>query len=366
MRRLSLFFAALVAAGPLAAQDTLPVRPRLPAGLDTLDSRAYYEWAGGGVRWTVARDAYYWASRLEPDDPKYALHYLGLLSPNQWDEEHERLDSAAFDVMVQNPFPGERTTCLYIEGFERHRNRLGVAYLHYQNGCFAQADTIFGEVLAKDPSLFMVRIYRATGLYRMRQYERAANELQIMLDSLRARDAEKLVRFYQSKALLEYMRGVILAHGHKFAPAREAFTKALTEDLSFYMAHVRLAEIEATNRKPVTAANELGMAVELRPANGVVRYQFGAALVLLRRFDEAETQLREAIRIEPYWAQPHYQLGLALEGGEKYAEAITAFNDFVAHSPRRLHVWADSARTHTKDAEEKLGAAVGDTPSRLP
>jgi len=373
MRRLSSLFAALVVAVPLAAQEKPPDRPKLPAGLDTLDSRAYYQWGNRPeVDWKKTHAAYYWAYRLEPDDYAYlratAVALLGRQSP-AWranyrnhtayvakSKQAKRIDSVYAEVYIRNPFPSYSTTCYLTEGLERQRDRLLVAVIQYDNGCYARAIEAYGEALAKDSSLLWVHMDLANANYFLRRYDGAVAELQVVLDSLRARDAEYLFRFYESKALFEYMVGIVYLRARRLKDAREAFGRALTEDLSFYMAHARLADIATDERKPETAATEYGLAVDLKPENGVMRYDYGEALVRLNRFDDAEPQLSEAIRLEPYWAAPYFQLGLALEGQEKFAEASAAFKDFVARCPKRLHREADEARTHIKDVQQKVAA----------
>jgi tetratricopeptide (TPR) repeat protein len=381
MRRLSLLFAALVVAVPLAAQEKPPDRPKLPTGLDTLDSRAYYQWGNRPeVDWKKTHAAYYWAARLEPDDYIYlwaqSVALLGRQSP-AWranyrnhteyvakSKEAKRIDSVNAEVYIRNPFPSYSRTCYLTEGLERQRNRLLVAVIEYDNGCYARAIEAYGEALAKDSSILWAHMDLANANYFLRRYDDAVGELQIVLDSLRARDAEYLSRFYESKAMFEYMVGVVYLRAQRWEPAREAFGRALTEDLSFYMAHARLADIAAYERRPETAATEYGLAVELKPENGVMRYDYGEALVRLQRFDEAEPQLREAIRLEPYWAAPYFQLGLSLEGQEKFTEAAAAFKDFIARCPKRLHRDADEARTHIEDVQQKV-AAGGTSPQSL-
>ena len=56
-------------------------------------------------------------------------------------------------------------------------------------------------------------------------------------------DAKHTVIFYESKALEYYALGATLVEGGQPDSARAAYQAALTEDLSFFQAHVGLSEI---------------------------------------------------------------------------------------------------------------------------
>lgn len=377
-----LLFAALIVALPLAAQDKIPERPKLPKDLDTLDAEAYYEFGNRpNVNWKKTHAAYYWAHRLDPEDITYVraivVGLLGRQSP-QWraayqnhteyvakSKQAKQIDSAYAEVYIRNPFPPRSMTCYLTEGLERQRDRVLVGWINFENGCYARAIDAYEEGLAKDSSMLWVHQDLATANYYLRHYDRAVAELQVIIDSLRARDAKYLTRFYESKAMFEYMEGMAYLRARRLEPAREAFGRALTEDLSFYTAHARLGDIAWDEGKFQTAATEYGLAAELKPEDGTVHYYEGEALVKLQHFEEAEQALREAIRLEPYWAQPYFQLGVALEGQEKFADAVAAFEDFIEHCPRRLNAQAERARTHVKTAEEKI-AGGGSGGVRLP
>lgn len=53
----------------------------------------------------------------------------------------------------------------------------------------------------------------------------------------------------------------------------------------------------------------------------------------LGRWDDAETELRQALAQNPYQAEWHFNLGLTLEAAGKYVEAVRAFGEAHALSP---------------------------------
>jgi Tfp pilus assembly protein PilF len=175
-------------------------------------------------------------------------------------------------------------------------------------------------------------------------YDSTVAELNVLIDSLRARDEKYLTHEYNSKAMFEYMIGFAEAHRHHWAPARAAYERALTEDLSFYIAHQRMAEAALEQADVKTTLAEYDLAVGLKPDNGVLRNDYGRALYLAGHDAEAEVQLREAQRLEPYWAQPYFNLGAALASLKRTDEAIAEYEAFLARCPRHLTSQAADAR----------------------
>jgi tetratricopeptide (TPR) repeat protein len=367
--RLIMWFLATVVALPVAAQNE-PRRPRLPADLDTNDAQAYVDWAyQDNVSWKDAAAAYYWAVRLKPDDPSLLhLRYLGLWYRHApaWRREYaagakfvtktreaREIDSLLGELLIRHPYPRLLRPCYLAEGLERQRDRALVGLIHWENGCYPQAVAAFGEALEKDGSQLPLRVYRARGYYFQRSYARAVTELNLLLDSLRARDQEHLAHWYDSKEMFEYMVGMAEWAAGRLQPAREAFGRALTEDLSFYMAHARLGAIARWAGDRDQAIAEYELAAGLQPGDAALRHQYGEALLDADRFADAEIQLREASRLEPYWAQPYFDLGRALMGLEQPADALAAFESFLARCPRRLNVQADRARQLVKTVQER-------------
>ena len=52
------------------------------------------------------------------------------------------------------------------------------------------------------------------------------------------------------------------------------------------------------------------------PDHAPAHETLGTLLVTAKRYEEAETSLRTAIRLDPKSARAHYQLGLCLAGSE--------------------------------------------------
>jgi tetratricopeptide (TPR) repeat protein len=349
--------AALAVASTLSAQERGPRRPKLARDADTNDAQAYFD-VGMSQRRDVwkATDAFYWAHRLQPDTALYLFaRYYALLSSQSADwqknyfsgaefvlksKQARQIDSILGEVMLRDPFmhSGHRGgRCVPVGELDRDRDRAAAGYVYFVLECPWNAVMAFSQALEKNPGNLTVRMMRAQASGHVGMYDTTTIDLAIVVDSLRARDDEYLSHTYESKAMLEYVAGMAYLRRGRWTQAREAFGRALTEDLGFGLAHARLAWMSGFTRDTATALAEYDLAVGVRPNDGVLRYEYGVMLQRTGRNADAEVQLTEAIRLEPYWAAPHMTLGAALEAQGKNAEAISAYEGFVSRNPRRNH-----------------------------
>jgi superkiller protein 3 len=168
-----------------------------------------------------------------------------------------------------------------------------------------------------------------------------------VLDTLRARDRKKLVRAYESKEMLEYMLGAAYERERDWAAARDAYGRALAENLSFYMAHAALAGVARQQGDMATAQQEYEMAVMLRPDDALLRFEYGRALLDAqpRRNAEAEAQLRSAVGLNPHFALAYYNLAVALENQDRGPEAAFQYMQYLERAPRSQARLVAHART---------------------
>jgi tetratricopeptide (TPR) repeat protein len=361
MRSRALLALTVSLAAPTLLAQSVPRRPRLPADADTNDARAYYDWSRGTVTdWKKVHDAMWWARRLDPSDTRYLLGmHEALLGRQGYEWQVERLQGAAYvlksresraidsveaEVVIRAPFIRYDAPCMLGEGLDRLRDRLEAGMTHYGNLCWRQATQAFAEALAKKPGLLDVHVYRARGFYFQQLYDSTIAELNVVLDALRRRDLTYLTFWYYSKAALEYMIGMTEEHRERWEAARAAYGRALTEDLSFYMAHAHLGWVALAQHDAKTALAELDLAAGLKPDDGLLRHDYGYALLENDRDEDAETQFREAIRLEPYWALPHFNLAVALANQGKRELAVAEYEAFIARCPKRLASEAAEAR----------------------
>lgn len=379
-RRLLISVLLLAAAADVAAQTT-PKRPALRAGADSNDAATLVEYGNMLIRRSDAAgaaDAFYWATRLDPSVAE--AHYgryvaLHMSNPRRlasyWrgsrktlrDKEVQRIDSMYSYALMLSP------TVVH-----RHERELVLAVIKEDIESSGGTPLSLGDQFELDQALdrwlktwsaaararmaYAARDYvRALELYAIainkRKHEsaelRAArgrillqlgladsaiHEFDRALQELRKRDKDELIYVYNSKALLELTRGVAHEQRNDTAGARTAYGRALEEDLSYFPAHVRLGFLAASAGDTATAVAELGLAVQLRPDDGLLRQQNGVILQQAGRFQEAAEQFSKAVELEPFFAVPYLFLAQCYEKLGKNADAATAYRSFLSNASR--------------------------------
>jgi predicted Zn-dependent protease len=311
MRHLCLALAiACSAAAPLHAQkaEKIPRRPKLDPAADTNSASAYYFFGLQELRNRPDRaaDAFYWASRLEPAwaEPLYGRRTALLLTDRRRlidfvfgkeyvhrSAEVRRADSLLYLALLQNPFLHRALDRILIEqvieeltgerpfGNWARDNPDMAAWFAYSQGKFGAAAPYYAEAIKRKPKAFWLRDDRARNYYMMGQYDSSLTDMSVVLDSLRQREDKNVVVFYQSKAMYEYSIGMIHIQRKDLTAAREAFGRALAEDLSFYMAHARLAEVAFALGDTAGAETELDLAVQLSGEDASLRYRYGQLML---------------------------------------------------------------------------------------
>ena len=182
---------------------------------------------------------------------------------------------------------------------------------------------------------------------RGRLFALAGNDSMALAELGRAVDAgeeaerDDLVWFYQNKALLEHGRGMLHERRGDRAAAREAYARALMEDLSYDPAHLRLGALALVEGDTATALTELRLAAEAGPGEPVTRLAYAALLARLQRLPEAQAELLAITRLAPYYAEPWFLLGMVRDwsGDPGAAAAYRAFLDRARRDdPRRAQV----------------------------
>jgi tetratricopeptide (TPR) repeat protein len=199
--------------------------------------------------------------------------------------------------------------------------------LHRQ-GCLAEAERVYGEILKVAPTHF-------GALYR--------------LATLRARAG-------------------------RLSEALPLFRRAADADARSVDAHLNLGGILAALNRPAEAVVCYQTALAIEPDHLETRLNFGNALQALRRPLDAMAQYRHALSLKPDYADAHYNLGNVLQACQQplqavahYQQAIASRPDFaeahnnlgnalmalnrphdaIAHYQKALALQGDNARVHT-------------------
>jgi tetratricopeptide (TPR) repeat protein len=380
-----------------AGNEPEPRRPRFTVVRDTNSAGAYY-YHGLSVidrNPQEAADAFYWASRLDPEwaDPYFArrvaLHLTDMRRLGEYvmgearfraSPERERIDSLGRRALLADPFlyrrlerrlleklidqdiaefrhavtsrtgsdPGMPVVNMSPAQIAMHSPRFA-GWLSYTDGRFPEALGYFADALKRTPKAYELHAERADVFVLTTQYDSALVELSTMLAQMRTIDEKKLVPFYDSKAFFEYKVGRVHVMRGDLAAARDAYGRALAEDLSFYMAHAALGEIALAQHDTAAALAEFGQAVDLAADEPGLRYAYGVALFSAAKYAAAADQFRKAIALDPYYAKPYFPLGYIMDGTGKDAEALAAYEGFVRHAPAADSVRVAEARQRVTD-----------------
>lgn len=403
MRRtfaVALLLAAVSAAAPLHAQrrGEAPRRPALAAAADTNDARAYLRLGTQSIesRPAVAADAFYWAYQLDPTlaEALYGRYAALLLSNprrlvNYWNGDRRTvrsaevlaMDSLYFRALTMDPFLYRRFETHVLRTYLREVVRqdaqlAGVqlpeallerevsAYLRdagpwlqaldaYASGRFEDALRLYNEALPRARSKSGLRAERGRLFAHVGNNQGAAAEFALALEEMRKEDQRNLVFLYESKALMEHGVGMLHERMGQAGPAHEAYGRALTEDLSFYPAHVRLGVMALAAGDTATALSELDLAALAAGSDAAVLYTYGAVLAQLGRLDQAAEQLTRASQVAPHYADPHLAMGVVRDGQGNVAGALESYRAFLARAP--------GSHRRRAVAEQRVAALAAET-----
>ena len=366
---------ALVAGIAPAQAPRQPDRPRLPNGADRNDPWTYYRIGQSSLARDPdkAADAYYWAARLNPvwAEAYYGRRVALLLHDRRRLTQYFRgdrrviqsaeamgIDSLYLYALTLNPFLGPQLDHLILEAViqelsSQAANRSGEsaseiafalerslrdgppewrAMMAYRNGKYDDALSLYAKAIAQSKDKAGLLSERGRLFYQVGQHDSALVSLAQALVEMRKADKNDFVFLYQSKALMEERIGLIQSIKGDKAAARDAFGRALQEDLSYFPAHVQLAFLALESGDTATVINEMDLAVQIKPDDAGIRFQYGYALGGLNRLSEAEVQLKKAVELDPDFAASHFVLAEVYEAGRRKAEALKEIEAFLALS----------------------------------
>jgi tetratricopeptide (TPR) repeat protein len=380
VRASTAFACVVVALPPSASGQKFSRRPALPAGADTNDVMAYYQYASDVLRGKpeLAAEAFWWAHRLAPDFPDalYGAWLASLLCrrgqlPAYMDGDRgvvtskafRAIDSLYYRALALNPFVYRRFDRVLFDAYidiyadriesQYGRGQLNRAALRFEfdkevmsdpslRGWMAYADgrwdvaiDAYTSALKRARQKASLLASRARAAFLKSDYDAAMADMTAALEERRKTEDKDLIRFYDSKAVFEHSIGVIHQLRGDPAAAREAYARALQEDLSYHQGHVRLAALALNDHDTATAISEYDLATQIQGADPVVHYQLGTLLAATGRLGEAAEQLKAAIAAEPVYAPPYRALGVVYEQLKQPGDAAAQYEAFVAHARRQ-------------------------------
>jgi hypothetical protein len=374
-----------------------PARPHVPIGVDTNESQVYYDIGLESLDRDPqkAADAFYWSSRLNPTraEAYYARRIALMLTDDRRLErylrgdrgviqsaEMKRIDSLYYYALTINPFFSrsldirliQRLDRAYALDIERRYNVSASeveyyldqarrsapaddrAWRAYSDGRYQEALSLYATAIKSARRKAGLRIERGRLFFQINEADSALSELTLALEDLRKIDKKDLVFLYDSKALMEHSIGLAQVRLGNGAAAKEAFGRALQEDLSYFPAHMQLSYLALDAKDTTTALNEMDLAVQIRDDDVTLHFVYGFALAAAQKHAEAEAHLRKAVTLNAVYAAPHYSLAQVLEKQGKGADAVTEYKVFLGLASKN-----DLRR---KDTEERIRVLASATP----
>jgi tetratricopeptide (TPR) repeat protein len=368
----ALLAATLVAADALAQRgaEAVPPRPALTAGADTNSAAAYLSLGRERLR-SNAREsatAFYWAYQLDPtsSDALYGRYAALVASLNDQvlvryyrgdrrtvrSREIVAIDSLYLRALTLDPFLYRQHDLhvfrMYMRALAGNSGESYLDYLlhnggpwlrgdeAYSQGRFQDALRLYDEALRTTRQKSRLRTERARLFAHVGNHPSALEEFGRAIQEMRREDDRVLVYLYESKALLEHSVGMLHERMGNLEDAREAYGRALTEDLAFYPAHVRMGMLALAAGDTATAVAEMDLAARTAE-DAAILFTYGALLASLGRLDEAVAHLDRSIAAAPFYADPWFALGRIREAqgdAEAARTAYAAFTDRAAGSHR--------------------------------
>jgi tetratricopeptide (TPR) repeat protein len=375
--------ASLGVAGEADAQRVrvhdVPARPAMWAGADTNSATTYYNHGLSVLeeRPAEAAAAFYWASRLNPGwadplyarrvalmmaDPRRLVNYIDGNRTTLRNPEVLAIDSLQLRALSLDPFlfqkldkqlikrylltvyteaskdyagnPDAALASFAVERQLDHADPFYRAWLAYSEGRFPAAIEQYERELRGARNKLRMRSDLARLHYLSGNYARSIEHLNAALEIARNREDREVVFVYENKAMLQHSLATVHARAGDAAAAREAYGRALQEDLAFAPAHARLSALALAAGDTASALSEMALAVETAPGDAVLHYDHGVLLARGGRIAEAVAELKRAAELEPYYAAPHFLLAFAHDRSDMHAEALEHYQAFLERAPR--------------------------------
>ena len=365
----------------LAAQN-IPKRPPLN-GADTNQAAAYYSYGLDQLQQDPhkAADAFFWAARIDPTwakplyagriaflmgaDDQFVIGYMSGKRNYTRSKDGQRIDSLELHARMLDPFlerdldkdlmlrwvralydqaqksdggSDDRAETqrfqYYVEQYWRTDAPPDMkAMIAVSEHRFPDALDQYREALRQDRD-HQAEIHeaRARVFYLMGNSDSARAEMTIAIAKLREKDVKDFVWLYESKAVLEHFIGLTFERQNQIAPAREAYGRALQEDLSYYPAHMRLGSIALATGDTAAALSEMDLAAQINNVEPGLQATYGTVLAQTGHIPEAQQHLHRAVELDPYYANSYYVLGRVDEFAGKAADAAGDYRDYLGHT----------------------------------
>jgi len=270
---------------------------------------------------------FYWALRLDPSrpEPYYAQWMLSLNTDTASLRAALLLDPFIFQARVvarEGRKPGIFTP------------RDPKTWTALKEGDYYNASRGFTRHLVEKPEDYEAWWGSAIAYYYRQKFDSAAMQLRILERMLRTVQEQRL-SVYESLDYVTHMQAAAYEAGRRPDSARAALERTLVENLAFYQARMRLADLAMQRGDTAAAELEWDVARQLYGNDWVAHRRYADFLAALGRHADAERELRTVLKGEPHWVDSYRALAVAIEaqGSARCGDAIAAHERFLSRAP---------------------------------
>lgn len=184
-------------------------------------------------------------------------------------------------------------------------NNIGLTY--YREGNLDKAAEAYMNAIELEPGFVPSITNLGAVRHQQRKLDKATGLYRLALDLSQGKDAE-----------IQYNYANVLRDQKNYEKAREHYIKS----------------------------------IDLRPDFPAAHNGLGATYFCLKKFNDAEREIKYAIKLKPDYALAYYHLGLLEAAREKYPEAIKAYEDSLKYEDRKDY--ADDTREKIARLKEQM------------
>jgi len=164
------------------------------------------------------------------------------------------------------------------------------------------------------------------------------------------------------------VKGIHYSMNHQFSEAAIWFEKAIGANAALDVAYVKLAAAQYKLGLFLKSEENACIAVQLNPGNFEAHFILGHALAKTHKGNEAIREIRESIKINPFFLQGYLVLGSMYSRARKPELAEKLYHEALVHNPRSEKIRKRLFRLylHKKDyagAQAELEQIVNIRPS---
>jgi protein O-GlcNAc transferase len=207
-----------------------------------------------------------------------------------------------------------------------------LAMQHHQAGRFAEAESLYRQILAKVPNHVDVLCLLGRLEFQAKHYDSALECL------------SRAVKLAPEFGPAHLYLGMVWHARNQLEKARVAYRRAIELKPELVEAHVNLARIESAHGHFEEAAAGFERAVALEPDSVDHRYDLGKALLAQFRVDESAAQFRQVLARVPGHVDGLMSLSAILMMQQNFAEAEVQCRRVLAIKPDYAEAYVNLAK----------------------